>query len=150
MQRHPHAVDFQKTVEMEYNGLHDKGSWIVVNKAEVEGHDLISLKWVFTYKIGPDSLLQKYKARLVVRGDLQDIDKQDVYAATLAFRVFRGFMALVAAFGLKTRHLDAINAFLNATNDDSIYCRMPDGWKIQGKVLKVIKALYEQRKSPLL
>ena len=59
-------------------------------------------------------------------------------------------MALVAAFGLKTTHLDAMNTFLNAINDEAIYCHMPDGWKIPGKILRVIKALYGQRKSPLL
>lgn len=59
-------------------------------------------------------------------------------------------MALIVAFGLHLRQLDAVNAFLNAANDEVIYCQMPDGYKLNGKVLRVVKALYGQRKSPLL
>ena len=73
-----------------------------------------------------------------------------VYAATLAFKVFRSLMALVAVFGLETRQLDAVNAFLNAKNDEPVYCFLPDGYKRPGKIMKVLRALYDQRKSPLL
>jgi hypothetical protein len=78
------------------------------------------------------------------------IDPQDVYAVTLVSKVFRVLMTLVAAFNLKTRQLNAINAFLNAHNDELIYCQMPDDYRLDEKVIKVIRALYEQRKSPLL
>ena len=107
------------------------------------------LNWVFIYKTDSDGYFAKFKVRLVVRGDLQQDNAQDVYAATVAFKVFRALMALVAAFGLKTRQLDDINAFLNAHNDEPIYCFLPDGFKLRKQVLKVKKALYGQRKSPL-
>ena len=86
----------------------------------------------------------------MVRGDLQEMGTQYVYAATLAFKVFRSLMALVAAFGLETRQLDAVNAFLNAKNDEPVYCFLPDGYRRPGKIMKVLRALYGQRKSPLL
>lgn len=38
---------------------------------------------VFSYKFNEDRYLYKYKARLVVRGNLQD-DQGNTYAATLA------------------------------------------------------------------
>jgi hypothetical protein len=69
-----------------------------VDKQQAENQKIIPLKWVFTYKNDSDGYLTKYKARIVVRGDLQDADPQDVYAATLASKVFRVLMALVAAF----------------------------------------------------
>jgi hypothetical protein len=56
--------------------------------------------WVFTYKFDEDGYLTKFKARLVVRGDLQQV-YEDTYAATLAARIFRFLVALIAAFGLK-------------------------------------------------
>jgi hypothetical protein len=59
-------------------------------------------------------------------------------------------MTLVAAFNLKTRQLNAINAFLNAHNDELIYCQMYDDYRLDEKVIKIIQALYEQRKSSLL
>jgi hypothetical protein len=43
--------------------------------------------WVFTYKFNEDRYLLKYKARLVVREDLQE-RYGDTYAATLAACLF--------------------------------------------------------------
>ncbi len=59
-------------------------------------------------------------------------------------------MILIAAFNLKTRQLNAINAFLNAHNDELIYCQMFNDYRLDKKVIKIIRALYEQRKSSLL
>jgi hypothetical protein len=105
---------------------------------------------VFTYKNDSDDYLIKYKAHIVIRNDLQNADPQNVYAATLASKVFRVLMTLVADYSLKTRQLDAINAFLNAHNDELVYCQMPDDYRLNDKCYRVIKALYDQRKSPLL
>lgn len=52
--------------------------------------------WVFTYKFDKDGYLVKFKARLVVCGDLQPTTGQDNYAATLAARVFRCLIAIAA------------------------------------------------------
>ncbi len=87
----------------------------------------------------------------MVRDDLQKVDNaQDVYAATLASKIFRMMMTLVADFHLKIRQLDAVNVFLNVFNDEKIYCHLSDEYKQLKKVLKLLRALYEQRKSPLL
>ena len=110
----------------------------------------VSLKWVFIYKLNKNGFLNKYKARLVVKGDLQEMNTQNVYAVTLTFKVFHSLMALVAAFGLKTRQLNAVNAFLNAKNDESIYCFLSDGYRRPEKIMKVLRAFYGQRKSSLL
>ncbi len=45
---------------------------------------IISLKWVFTYKNDLDNYLIKYKARIMIRNNLQDADLQNVYATRLA------------------------------------------------------------------
>jgi hypothetical protein len=71
--------------------------------------------------------LLKYKARLVVRGDLQE-QYSDTYAATLAARLFRALMALTCAFSLKAMQYDVPNAFLNALLDRTLYVRTPDGF----------------------
>jgi hypothetical protein len=85
-----------------------------------------------------------------MRDDLQNVDSQDVYAATLTLKVFRVLMTLVIAFHLETRQLDVVNTFLNAHNDESVYCQMSDDYRLDDKCYKVIRALYDQRKSFLL
>lgn len=68
--------------------------------------------WVFTYKLDSDGCLVKYKARLCVRGNLQETDYKDNYAATLAARTFRALMAILAAFYLEAFHDDVGQRFL--------------------------------------
>ncbi len=122
-----------------------------MNKSSISDHQkIIPLKWVFTYKNNSDDYLTKYKARIVMRDDLQDADPQDVYAATLTSKVFRMLMTLMIAFHLKTRQLDVVNAFLNAHNDESVYCQMSDDYRLQNKCYRMIRILYDQRKSSLL
>jgi hypothetical protein len=84
--------------------------------------------WVFTYKFNEDGYLLKYKTRLIVRGDLQ-AQYGDMYAATLAARLFQALMALACAFNLKAMQYDVPNTFLNATLDRTLYVRTPDGFQ---------------------
>jgi hypothetical protein len=57
----------------------------------------------------------KYKARLVVRGDLQQYSIHNkMYTATLALKTFRALVAITAYFDLNTEQLDVINTFINS------------------------------------
>ena len=68
--------------------------------------------------------------------------ENDNYAATLAIRTFRALMALTAAFDLEIIQVDAINAFLNSEIDEETTVECPEGFKIPGKMLLLLKALY--------
>jgi hypothetical protein len=80
---------------------------------------------IFKYKFDEDDYLIKYKARLVIRDNMQQIN-QNTYAATLIARIFRVLMILIAAFDLETRQYDAVNAFANSSINELIYCRSSD------------------------
>jgi hypothetical protein len=150
MLRHFHAKSFRKAAQIEYEAIENRDIWQVVDRSKNENQQIILLKWVFTYKTDSNDYLIKYKVRIVIKDDLQMIDSQNVYAITLVSTMFRILMILITAFNLKTRQLNAINAFLNTHNDELIYCQMSDEYRLDEKVIKVIRALYEQRKSPLL
>ncbi|KAF9871344.1 reverse transcriptase domain protein [Colletotrichum karsti] len=74
----------------------------------------------------------------------------ETYASTLAGRSFRSLMAIVARFDLETLQLDAVNAFTNATLDETVYVWFPPGFSRPGYCLILRKALYGLRRSPLL
>jgi len=82
--------------------------------------------WVFTYKLNKDGFVIKYKACLIIRGDLQVSQFKDTYAATLAARVFKALIAIAAYFNLDIYQFDAINAFCNTLIDKLIYICYPD------------------------
>lgn len=83
--------------------LTHKKVWKIIKTNEKEpGKIAIPTTWVFRYKFDEDGFLTKFKARLCARGDKQHT-QADTFAATLAIRIFRALMALVAAFDLETR-----------------------------------------------
>jgi hypothetical protein len=149
MTQHPHARYFKAAAQEEIEKLVSKKTWKVVNRPN--DRQVIPIRWVFTYKLDAEGVLIKHKARLCVRGDLQRLNPyEDVYAATAAFKTFRMLMSLAAAFDMEVWQLDAVNAFVNADIDSDVYIQSPEGYAGKGKCLKLIKALYGLRKSPLL
>ncbi len=91
------------------------------------------------------------KARIVIDDNLQKVNNaQNVYAATFASKIFRIMMTLVADFHLKIKQLNVVNVFLNVFNDEKIYCHISNEYKQFKKILKLLQALYDQKKSSLL
>jgi hypothetical protein len=72
MLRHSHAEEFIKVTQMKYDAIETKKTWKIVDKSD--DYKLISLKWVFTYKSDSNDFLFKYKARIVIRDDLQKVN----------------------------------------------------------------------------
>ena len=72
------------------------------------------------------------------------------YAAILAGRSFRTLIAIAAHFDLELLQYDAVNVFVNAKLEEDVFMKMPPGYRRNGTILKLNKALYGLRKSPLL
>ena len=151
MLKHQHSSGFIQAVKVEIDQLTTMKVWkeIPLNE-KISGKIPIPLTWVFKYKFDEQGYLTKYKARLCARGDLQHTE-QNTFAATLAIRIFRALMAIVAAFDLETRQYDAINAFINSEIDEPTYCYTPDGWTGSKNILLLLlRALYGLKQSPAL
>jgi len=119
-------------------------------REDAKGKQVIPLMWVFTYKFDNAGYLLKFKARICVRGDLQST-QEDTYAATLALKTFRALMAIAAFFDLEIWQADAVNAFLNSDIPNEVFIEYPDGFKKgKEKILRLLKALYGLKESPLL
>jgi hypothetical protein len=149
---HKHFQGFKAAAYKEYTDLQRRGTFVKVSKQEPteKGELVIPTMWVFTYKFDKDGYLTKYKARLVVRGDLQHSKHSDTYAATLAAKIFRALMAIAAYFDLEIAQYDAVNAFTNSYIDELVYIEYPEGFKELNHYLKLLRALYGLTRSPLL
>ena len=94
--------------------------------------------------------MERFKARLCVRGDRQPVTGRETYAATLVARTFRILIAVCAKFGLIMKQYDVEGAFTYSWLDEDVWCRLPQGYYQRGMLWKLQKALYGLRASPLL
>jgi hypothetical protein len=151
MKNHLHATGFAAATKLEWEGLQIKKTFKRIPRTAIRAHQVLPMMWVFSYKLDSEGYLLKYKARLVVRGDVQrHFAHEDFYAATLASRVFRAMVAIAAYFDLEMKQFDAVAAFLNSDLDEEIYVSYPEGYGVNNEVLRLLKALYGLRRSPLL
>jgi hypothetical protein len=129
---HPDREDYEQAARVEILQLAKKGTFEVVTPPQ--GKQILPLRWVFTHKLDTAGYLLRFKARICVRGDLQQDLGGDVYAATGAYRTFRILMSLVAAFDLICHSADVTNAFLNAPMKEEVYVKCPPGFDISGEI----------------
>ena len=87
LKHHLHGKQFEAAAHIEFDNCWNKGTFSRPDITASYVDDAIPLMWVFAYKFDEDGYLLRYKARLVVRGDLQE-QYGDTYAATLAARLF--------------------------------------------------------------
>ena len=153
LDKHPMGELFKEAQRSHLDSHEITKSWVEVpyKTAQATGQQILDCMWVFVYKFDKHNRFSKCKARLVVRGDQQrNITSQDTYAATLAGRSFRLLMAIAAKYDLELKQHDVTNAFVHASLDREVYMRMPQGYQKSGTILKLQKALYGLRISPLL
>jgi hypothetical protein len=151
LKNHPLGDLFREAETTHLQSHKEMRSWREVQRQDAEIKELLDCMWVYVYKFDKHGWFTKCKARLVVRGDQQaKSTHEDTYASTLAGRSFRTLMAIAARFDLELLQYDVVNAFVNAELKQDVYMRMPPGYRRPGLILKLQKALYGLRQSPLL
>lgn len=84
--------------------------------------------------INSEGYMVKVKARLWLRGDKQEVNDFDTFAATLAAGTMRFLFAIAAYFDLKMRQFDAVDALLNSPLDELVHCQTPAGFPSPAQV----------------
>ena len=89
----------------------------------------------------PDGTIDKYKARLVVKGYRQKegLDYFDTYSPVTRIPSIRILMALAAVHDLKIHQMDVKTTFLNGELEEEICMEQPEGFIIPGKEKKVCR-----------
>jgi len=150
LETHPFREEFKKAQHDHLESHRQMESFHETDRKHAKGQQVLSSMWVFVYKTDKHGYLQKCKARLVVCGNQQAQGDLPTRATTLASTAFRTLMAVTAKFDLETIQMDAVNAFVHCDLDEVVYMKMPPGFVKAGKVLRLRKALYGLRRSPLL
>ena len=111
------------------------------------------MKWVYRTKLNANGSINKYKARLVVKGYAQifGVDYSDTFAPVARLDTIRLLLAIAAQKGWKVFQLDVKSAFLNGVLPEEVYVDQPEGFVKQGeedKVYLLKKALYGLKQAP--
>ena len=113
----------------------------------------IGVKWVYRTKFNPDGSVNKYKARLAIKGYAQmfGVDFSETFAPVARLDTIRMVLALAAQKGWVIHQMDVKLAFLNAYLEEEIFVEQPEGFAFQGqeeKVYQLKKALYGLKQAP--
>lgn len=148
-----HRAEFVKAMTKEIRELEEKDTWDGVDASTVPADtQSVPLTWVFKIKRFPNGAFAKFKARLCVRGDLQD-EHRETYAPVVRWTTIRSVLAFAVKNNMKTRQIDFMNAFVQSTlpEDERIFVKLPKGFSHQGvnTFLRLNKSLYGMLRSPL-
>jgi hypothetical protein len=90
---------------------------------------LLDVKWVFKIKRNADGSLERYKARLVIKGykQQQPVDFEETFASVCRYESIRLLLGIVAAKCLKLKQFDVKTAFLNGELEEKIFMAQPEG-----------------------
>ena len=100
-----------------------------------------------------DGSIDKYKARLVVKGYKQKegLDYFDTYSPVTRITSIRMLIAIVALHSLEIHQMDVKTTFLNGDLNEEIYMDQPEGFISLGqekKVCRLVKSLYGLKQAP--
>lgn len=110
----------------------------------------IPVKWVFKKKLDSNGSVERYKARLVVKGfhQREGIDFEEVFAPVSKYSTMRALLGVVASRDLALHQLDIKTAFLNGELEEEVYVEQPPGYVEDSRACHLHKALYGLRQAP--
>lgn len=147
--KRPDAKLWKLAIEDELRSLCENETW--TPSSLPNGRKALQSKWVFKVKRDSHGNVERYKARLVIKGFQQrkGVDFSDVFSPVVSKAALRIFLTLAAIEDLEVEQLDIKTAFLNAEIQEEIYMAVPEGVvESPGKVLRLRKSLYGLKQAP--
>ncbi|KAD3640547.1 hypothetical protein E3N88_29770 [Mikania micrantha] len=94
------------------------------------GYKPLGYRWIFKTKIKVDSSIDKYKARLMIKGFRQKegIDYFDTCSPVTKITSIRLGLAIADLRNLEVQQMDVKTAFQNGDLEEEIYVEQPEGF----------------------
>ena len=123
----------------EMKAIQKNGTWELTTLLKEK--QVVGMKWIYKIKKNERGEVEKYKARLVVKGFSQQhgVDYDEVFAPVARLETIRLIIALVAQKRWRIFQMDVKSAFLNGHLEEDVYVKQPEGYIIKGQKNKVLK-----------
>ncbi|POM58513.1 LOW QUALITY PROTEIN: Integrase catalytic core protein [Phytophthora palmivora] len=146
-----YANEWLDDATTEYNALIRNGTWKLVPREP--GMKVLRNRWIFRVKYLASGEIERFKARLVIKGFMQiyGIDYLEVYSPVVRLESIRVLLTLAAIWDYEVDQMDITTAFLNGDIDVEVYMEQPEGYAIEGKktwVCLLQKSLYGLKQAP--
>ena len=124
----PKAPYWKEAINDEVESIFQNHTWVLVDLPP--GSKLLGYKWIFEKKMKADGSIDKYKARLVIKGykKKQGLDYFDTYSPVTRISSIRMLIAISSIHNLQIHQMDVKTAFLNGDLDKEIYMEQPEGF----------------------
>jgi hypothetical protein len=120
--------------------MEDEMRYISVNKVwyleEIpKGVKTVGYKWVYKTKCNSNGNIERFKARLVIKGFTQreGIDYTEIFSPVSCKNYLRIIMTLVAHYDLELHQMDVKTTFLNGDMLENVYMAQHKGFTVKGK-----------------
>ncbi|OWZ15685.1 Integrase, catalytic core protein [Phytophthora megakarya] len=145
------SLHWRKAIDEEGRSLIAHGTWKLVKLPK--GKRALTSKWIFKIKYDALGNIERYKARLVIRGyeQIKYIDYEEIFAPVIRLESLRLLLALVAINDWECEQTDVDTAFLNGDLAEEVYMIQPEGLEEAGKedlVCQLLQALYGLKQAP--
>ncbi|KAD5802426.1 hypothetical protein E3N88_13786 [Mikania micrantha] len=142
---------WKEAIKNEIDSILQNHTWELVDLPP--GCKPLGYRWIFKRKMKADGSIDKYKARLVIKGFRQKegVDYFDSYSPVTRITSIRLVLAIAALRNLEVHQMDVKTAFLNGDLEEEIYMEQPEGFSApgqEGKVCKLVKSLYGLKQAP--
>ena len=138
------ANEWLKAARSEVQSLNENQTWKLVPRPP--GRKILKNRWVWVVKYNGKGEIDRLKARLVIKGFLQQygIDYNEIFAPVIRMEVLRLLLTIAAMLDFEIHQMDVKTAFLNGYLDEEIYMEQPEGFVKPGQehlVCKLLKSL---------
>ncbi|GKE26616.1 retrovirus-related pol polyprotein from transposon TNT 1-94, partial [Tanacetum coccineum] len=122
------AHQWKEAIKSEIDSILQNHTWELVDLPP--GCKLLGYKWIFKKKMKAEGTIDKYKARLVIKGFRQHegLDYFDIYSPVTRITSIRMILAIAALRNLEVHQMDVKTAFLNGDLEEGIYMNQPEGF----------------------
>ncbi|OXA43043.1 Copia protein [Folsomia candida] len=138
-----YAGEWKEAMDSEMRSHSENGTWRLVKRPV--GKKVLKNRWVYKIKHNPNSEIEKFKARLVVKGfnQVKAVDYTETFAPVSRYETIRTLLSVAAARKLKLVQFDIGTAYLNSELKEEVYMEEAEGYEIGSDMVYILdKTLY--------